>query len=141
LSLNKDWNDSTGAERERPVAEHAKNAANLATMRGDRDPSVIVAGKDLVQSQFRASVLRSGWLGDHTGPKLIILCETRLDVETGEQVLDVRLVAAVVAGVGGDTLAEKLLNGGDEGVVVRELQVRERDVSGAEAASQRRGVV
>jgi hypothetical protein len=43
--------------------------------------------------------------------------------------------------VGRDALAEKFLHSRDEWVVVRELQVRECDIGGTQAASQRRGVV
>jgi hypothetical protein len=102
---------------------------------------VIVVGEDVVENGFRASVLGSGRLGDDAGPELVFLGEARLDVEVREQVLDVRLAVAAVTSVSRDALAEELLHSGDEWVVMRELQIRERDVGGAQAASQRRGVV
>jgi hypothetical protein len=75
------------------------------------------------------------------GPELVGLGKTSFDVEVREQVLDVGLAVAAVAGVSRDALAEEFLDSRDEGVVVREFQVRERDVGGTQAASQRRGVV
>lgn len=123
------------------MAKHPQEAADLTTVRCDGDPSVVVVGENVVQDGFRASVLGSGRLGDDAGPELVLFGEANLDVEVREQVLDVSLAVAAIAGVGRDALAEELLHSGDEWVVVRELQVRERDVGGAQAASQRRGVV
>lgn len=123
------------------MTKYTQEAADLATVRGDGDPSVIVVGEDVVQDGFRASVLSTRRLGHDTRPELVLFGEASLNVEVREQVLDVRLAVAAVASVCRDTLAEELLNGGDEGIVVRELQVRERDVGGAQAASQRRSVV
>lgn len=81
------------------MTEHTENAADLATVRGNRHPSVVVTCKDIVEDGFRASVLGSRRLDDYTSPKLVILSEPRLNLEAGEQGLDVCLVAAVVAGV------------------------------------------
>lgn len=47
----------------------------------------------------------------------------------------------MVASVSRDAFAEELLDGGNKAVVMRKLQVRESDIGGAEAASQRRGIV
>jgi len=102
---------------------------------------MIVIGENVVEDGFGASVLGSGRLGDDAGPELVGLGEAGLDVEVREQVLDVGLAVAAVASVSRDALAEELLHSGDEWVVVWELQVRERDVGGAQAASERRGVV
>lgn len=123
------------------MTKHPQEAADLATVRGDGDPSVIVVGENVVNDRFRASILSSRGLGHDTRPELVLLSEASLDVEVREQVLDVGLAVAAVACVSRDTLAEKLLDSGDEWVVVRKLQVRECDVGGAQAASQRRGVV
>lgn len=68
-------------------------------MGGDGDPSVVVACKDVVEDGLGASILGSRRLGDYAGPELVVLGESRLNLETREQVLDVCLVAAVVAGV------------------------------------------
>lgn len=81
------------------MTEHSENAADLAAVRGDGDPSVVVACKDVVKDGLRASVLGSGRLSNHTGPELVVLSESRLDLEAGEQFLNVCLVAAVVASV------------------------------------------
>lgn len=81
------------------MTQHSKNAADLTTVRGDRDPSVVVACEDVVEDGLRASVLGSRRLGNHAGPQLVILGESWLDLEAGEQVLNVCLVAAVVASV------------------------------------------
>lgn len=123
------------------MAKHPQKTADLATVRGDGDPSVIVVGEDIVEDGFRAGVLGSGRLGDDAGPELVLLGEAGLDVEVREQLLDVSLAVAAVASVSRDALAEELLHSRDEWVVVRELQVRECDVGSAQAASQRRGVV
>jgi len=123
------------------MTEHPQEAANLTAVRGDGDPSVIVVGEDVVEDGFRASVLGARRLGDDAGPELVLFSEAGLNVEVREQVLNVSLAVAAVASVSRDALAEELLDSGDEWVVVRELQVREGDVGGAQAASQRRGVV
>lgn len=123
------------------MTKHPQEAADFTAVGGDRDPSVIVVGEDIVEDGFRASVLGARRLGNDAGPELVLLGEVSLDVEVREQVLNVSLAVAAVASVGRDALAEELLDSGDEGVVVRELQVREGDVGSAQAASQRRGVV
>jgi hypothetical protein len=102
---------------------------------------VVVVSEDIVEDGFRASVLGLRRFGDDAGPEFILLGETSFNVEVREQVLDVSLAVAAVAGVSRDALAEEFLDSRDEGVVVREFQVRERDVGGTQAASQRRGVV
>lgn len=104
-------------------------------MRGDRNPSVIVVGEDIVENGLRASILGARRLGDDAGPELVLFGKAGLDVEVGEQVLDVSFAVSAVASVSRDAFAEELLHSGDEWVVVRELQVRECDVGSAQAAS------
>lgn len=83
----------------------------------------------------------AGRLCNHASPKLVLFSKARLNFEVREQVLNVRLFAAVVASMSRDSFAEKLFNGRDERIVMRELQVGEGDVGGAQTASQWRGVV
>jgi len=85
--------------------------------------------------------LGSRGLSDNARPELVTFGEARLDVEVREKILDVGFVVAAVASVSRDAFAEELLDSRNKWVVMRELQVRECDVGGPQAASQRRGVV
>lgn len=63
------------------MAKYPQDAADLATVRGDGDPSVIVVGEDVVEDGFRASVLSARRLGHDTRPELVLLGKASLDIE------------------------------------------------------------
>lgn len=100
LRFDKHRDDRASAERECSVAENSQKAADFAAMRGDGDPGVVVVAEYVVKNRLGAGILCTGRLGDYASPKLVILGEVWLDLEGREEVLDVSLVAAVVAGVG-----------------------------------------
>lgn len=141
LRLDQHRNDSTGAEREAAVAKSAHDAANLTAVRGDGEPGVVVGREDLVKNALGACVLGAGGFACHAVPQLVVLGEASFDLPAWEKIVDIGLVAAVVAGVGRDALAEELLDGRHEWIVVRQRKVRECDVRGAQAAGERRSVV
>lgn len=123
------------------MTKNTQDAANLAAMRGDGNPGVVIVGEDIVQDSLGASILGAGRLSNDAGEELVILSEASLNLEAWEEVLDVSLAVSAVASVGGDAFAEEFFDGGHEWVVVRKLQVREGDVGGTEATSHRRRVV
>lgn len=94
--------------------------------------------KHLVQYLFRAHVLRIGRLGRDAVPELIVYRESRLDDPFREQIMDVVLTSAVVAGVDADAFAKKLLDHGFEGrAVTGQLQTLKCHVGGLQATGQR----
>lgn len=60
---------------------------------------MVIVGEDIVENGLGPGILCAGRLGDYAGPQLVVLGEAWLDLEGREEVLDVGLVAAVVAGV------------------------------------------
>ena len=66
------------------MTKNPQDAADLATVRGDRDPGVIVVGEDVVEDGFGTSILGARRLGDDTGPELVLFGEFSLDVEVRE---------------------------------------------------------
>lgn len=55
--------------------------------------------------------------------------------------MDLRLIAATITSMSTDTLSEQLLDSRDECLARWQVETRESDVSGLEAARQRRSVV
>lgn len=108
--LDKHRNDRAGSEREFPMPENPQNTPDLAAVRRDREPSVVVIPKDIVEYASRSRVLSSQGLGEDAGPKLIFLCETGLDGPFWEEALNVSLAVSTVTGVRGDSLTEQLLH-------------------------------
>lgn len=96
------------------MPEDPQDTPDFAAVRRDREPSVVVVCKDIVEYASRSRILSSRGLGEGAGPKLIFLCETGLDGPFWEEALNVRLVVSTVAGVRGDSLAEQLLHYRDE---------------------------
>lgn len=82
------------------MSKHTQDAADLATVRRDGDPSVIVGREDGVENALGASVLSAGGLACLPVPQLVVLGESWLDLPAGKKVMDVRPVATVIAGVG-----------------------------------------
>lgn len=82
------------------MAQDAEKAADLTAVRGDGDPGVVVGGEDVVEDALGAGVLGARGLSDNTGPELVVLGEARLDLVVREEMLDVGLGVAAVAGVG-----------------------------------------
>jgi hypothetical protein len=91
-------------------------------------------GKEVIQHTFRAGILSSRSLGHNPRPERVVFGEFELEFERREEVLDVCPVAAAVAGVGGDSFAEELFDGGDEGVLFGKGEVGEGQVCGFQAA-------
>jgi len=107
------------------MSENAQETADLAAVRSDGQPSVGVVGENVVQHALRARVLSGGSLSYDSGPEGVVLGECGFEVEGREEVLDVCLVTATVAGVGRDSFAEELFDGGDEGILFGKGEVGE----------------
>ena len=119
----------------------AQQTADLARVRGDGDVGAVVVGEDVVQNGFGALVLGGRGLGGVVRPVGVFLCEALFELEAGEVLVQVRLVAAAVTGVRADALAEELLDSRDEGGLLRQSQVGKGELCRVQAAVQRAGVV
>lgn len=98
--------------------------------------------EDIAQRRCTTDILRAASLRGHAVPQLVVLCEALLDAPSREQVLDVALTAAVVAGVDADALAEEFLDLRLEcRGVVGQVQAGEGVVGGLEGTGQRGDVV
>ena len=78
--------------------------------------------------------MSDGSLSYDSGPEGIVFGEFGFEFKRREEVLDVCSVAAAVAGVGRDSFAEEFFDGGDEGVLFGQGEVREGQVCGFQAA-------
>lgn len=140
LRLNKHRDNSTSTQTESSVSQDTQDRRDLAGVAGHTDKGILLAAsseEDLAQRGGRADILRSAGLSGNAVPELVVLGETALDAPGGEQVLDVGLAAAVVAGVDADALAEKLLDQRLEGgSAVGQVQAVEGVVGGLEGAGQ-----
>ena len=110
-------------------------------MSGDGNNGALVGAEDLVKGDLGAVILRRACLGRDAVPELVVFGEGALELPGREQVVDVRLVAAVVAGVRADALAEELFDRRQEWARLWQRQVAVGVVCGLKAARQRRGVV
>lgn len=99
------------------MTKHPQNRASFTRMCGDGNDLSRVGREDAVERDLGAIVLRRGRLGRDAVPVLVVFGKGGLDVVSGEEVVDVGFVAAVVAGVGADALAEELLDGWHKGVI------------------------
>lgn len=141
LRLDQHRDDRTGTKRETPMAQSTQNAADLATVRGDGDPCVVVGREDRVEDALGAGVLGTGSFTRDAVPKLVVLRKAWFNLPSREQIVDIGPVTPMITRVRRDALAEELLDGRDERVVVRQREVGESDVCCAQAAGQGRGVV
>jgi hypothetical protein len=107
------------------MPQNAQETADLATVRSDGQPGVGVVCKEVVQDAFRAGVLSGRRLGKDPGPERVVFGELGLEGEGWEEGFDGSFVAAAVAGVGGDSFAEELFDGGVEGVLFGKGEVGE----------------
>jgi hypothetical protein len=127
------------------VSQNTQYRRNLAGVASHTNKGLLLGAlreENLTQRGSTASVLSSAGLGGDAVPQLVVLGETLLDGPAGEQVLDVALAAAVVAGVDADALAEELLDQGSElRGIVGQVQAVEGVVGGLEGAGQRGGEV
>lgn len=123
------------------MPKHTKDTSNLTAMRRDREPSVAILGEDVVENPLGARILGARRLGKNPRPELVLFREIRLDDEFREEVLDVSLAVAAIAGVSGDSFAEEFLDNRDEGGGTWEVDVGECKVGCTEAASHWRCVV
>lgn len=114
---NKHWNDGTSIETKRMVAQYAQDGRDLTgvTSDGNKQSLLTKLFKHLVQHLLRTHVLRISALGRDTVPQLVVHCEAWLDVPTREQIVDIVLASATVAGVDTNTFAEELFDCGPEG--------------------------
>lgn len=99
-------NDGTGVQAEGPVTKHTEDATNLATVRSNRDPGVVVRSEYLVQHSLRALVLRRARFCSDTVPELVLLREPSLNLIRWKEVMDVRSVTAMVAGMDRDAFSK-----------------------------------
>lgn len=145
LGLNKHRDNSTSIQTETAVSKDTQDRGNLAGVASHTHKGLLLGAlceENLTQSGSTASVLSSAGLGHDSVPQLVVLGETLIEGPAGEQVLDVALAAAVVAGVDADTLAEELLDQGSElRGVVGQVQAVEGVVGALEGAGQRGGKV
>jgi len=107
------------------MSQNAQKTADLAAVRSDGEPRVGVMGEEVVQNAFRAVVLSRRSLGFDPGPEGIIFREFRFEVEGREESFDGCFVAAAVTGVGRDSFAEELFDGGHKGVLLGKDEVGE----------------
>lgn len=125
------------------MVQHSQNAANFARVAGDAGPGVVVMRKDVVNDNLAACNLmgRSLALVLVAAPQQVVLGKALLKQEMGRICVDLSLGRAAVAGVDADALAEKLLDGGLEGMRVRQVESGKGDISGLDASLERRAVV
>lgn len=145
LRLNKHRNDSTSVQTESAVSNNIQDRPDLTRVAGHTDKGIILAARreeNLAQHGSAADILGgAGLLGDAV-PQLVVLRETVLDAPGREQVLDVGLAVAVVAGVDADALAQEFLDHGlERGGAVGQLQAGEGVVGGLEGTGQRGDIV
>jgi hypothetical protein len=118
------------------VSKNTQDGRNLAGVASHTDKGFLLGAfreENLTQRGSAADVLSSAGLGGNSIPQLVVLGETILDGPAREQVLDVALAAAVVAGVDADALAEEFLDQGSEfRGVVGQVQAVEGVVGGLE---------
>lgn len=112
----------------------AENTADLTGMRSHGDVSASVIGEDVVEDVLGSNVLVDGGLSVQSGPVRVVLRETLFELVAGEAAVDRGLGAAPVAGVGADSLAEKLFDGGCEGVVTRKVELVESKPCGIQTS-------
>lgn len=125
------------------MVQHSQNAANFARVAGDADPGVVVMRKNVVNDNLATCNLvgRSLALVLVAAPQQVVLGKALLKQEMGRICVDLSLGRAAVAGVDADALAEKLLDGGLEGMRVRQVESGKGDISGLDASFERRAVV
>jgi hypothetical protein len=140
------------------MAEDAENAADLAGVRCDGQPSVVVRAEDGVQNLLAAGVLRIVRLRRDAVPELIVLGEAGFEIPGWEEVVDVRLCAAMVTSssmsafglmncmldvpsMNGDALSQQLLDRRQERIVLRQAQTIECQISSPQAACEWRNIV
>lgn len=160
LGLDEYGDDGAGIQTETAMAQHAQEGAELAGVAGDGDEQtfsllvvvlvvvVVVVVEDvpipeLIQRGQRAHVLGRAALAADAVPEPIALGEARLDAVGREGPLDGGLVAAAVARVDGDVLAQLLQHDGrvlGRGVRRRPAQPVKRRLDGLQAARERADV-
>lgn len=139
--LYQHWDHSASVQAKRLVSKSLQDSADLTGVRSDRDVGMVVGAKDLVEDDLASQGLCLVSLARHAVPENVLLCETSFDIPGREQVMDVGPVAPAITRMRVDALAEELLHGWDEGVVVWYVNSRECQVCSPEAASERTRVV
>lgn len=135
LCLHKRRDNSASIQAETTMSQNAEQRCYFAGVAGDREVDAVVLGEYAVQRGFGADVLRRRGFRCDTVPELVVLGEATLDSERGVGIVDVRFVAAAVAGVDADAFTEELLYQRDERGVVGEIQTGKGDLRGLEAAA------
>lgn len=97
--LHKHRKYSSCVEAELLMPKHTEGGPDFATVRRDRDPSILVSAEHLIQPLARSHILSIGRLGSHSIPELVFFFEATLDLPRREQVVDVILASAVVTSV------------------------------------------
>lgn len=105
------------------MAQDTQDTANLATVRRDGDPSVIIAAEHRIKHRLASIELGAACLCIVRIPQLVVLREATFDLVGREEVVDVGLVTTSIAGVNTDAFAEKLLNSRHERVIMRQGNV------------------
>lgn len=70
------------------MAQHAQQACDLATVRRNRDPRVVILAEDLIQDGQRPELLRTCGLRGDAIPELVILVEASLESVSGKSIMD-----------------------------------------------------
>lgn len=105
-------------------------------MTREAEPGRTVVRENVVQHLLRSEILGGVGLLRDAIPELIVLGKPGLEVPRREHVVDVGLVAAVVARVFRDALSEFLLDGGQEGILGRQRETAECVICRLEASAQ-----
>ena len=99
-----------------------------------------ICREDVVKDPSGAHVLVDIGFAVESHPQLIVLREPRLDPVTGEKRADIRLIAASIARMSADALAEILLYLRYERVSSRQIEAGECEIRRLETSGQRTGI-
>ena len=92
-------------------------------MTSDGDVRAVIVAEDVVQHSLRADILIRRGFGHELLPIGIVLWEAVLELVGREVLVDIRLVAAAIAGMRTDALAQEFFYSRYKGGLLRQCQV------------------
>lgn len=139
--LNQHRDDASSGKAEGAVTEHLQDGSNRATVGSKGDPGVVIATEDIIKELQLALLVRTVGLSSDPVPKFIVLVEPLLELVGWVGVLDVSLVAAVVASVKRDAFSQEFLDSRNEGIATWEVQSGVSNVCSSQTTRQWRDIV
>lgn len=119
----------------------SQQRSDLARVRGDGNPDILLLTQNLIQHGLVSDVLVISTLLEEVSVELIFLLEAFLELVSWPSILDVGLGSTSVTGVSADTLTKVLLYDRDKRLVVRKFELAKSEAGGLEAAGEWGGVV